>query len=433
MSSGRPHNLKTEQFDMDSFFDFNQGTSPVTASSSKMDATPKTASQDWNNVNPFDQEEQRQRFNGPSHDYNLHKQQVGLPMGSMHNVPMQNSIDGYNSGFGDMTFDGGMGGFNSGIDLDADMNMDFNNPQSAMPPMFFPPPNSSSQADNFVDPTSIGGDEPTSNVGRLWPGMHSQQAHQAAMAKAAQVQQVQQRQMKIQAQHAQYRQAADGLPRTQAGQPSNGKRPSHVTEPHVEESISRLLSQMRQNNHVSPDDETSPSGGMLPHIARMKKDEDDMDEDERLLASEDGKKLSSKERRQLRNKVSARAFRSRRKGKHIARSCSRYRLTDNTLQNTLASWKAKLLSRPKRAPPSATRTRLSCRRTSGTAASSRPSSATLPSRLSSRTSATIRLCLHSCNRAHRHNSSSRNNLPLRNPHRSNSRNLNLNLMRSRTF
>lgn len=38
-----------------------------------------------------------------------------------------------------------------------------------------------------------------------------------------------------------------------------------------------------------------------------------MDEDEKLLASEQGKKLTSKERRQLRNKVSARAFRSRRK------------------------------------------------------------------------------------------------------------------------
>ena len=43
--------------------------------------------------------------------------------------------------------------------------------------------------------------------------------------------------------------------------------------------------------------------------------EEEMDEDERLLASDEGKKLSSKERRQLRNKVSARAFRSRRKGK----------------------------------------------------------------------------------------------------------------------
>jgi len=51
----------------------------------------------------------------------------------------------------------------------------------------------------------------------------------------------------------------------------------------------------------------------MSHVQRMRKDEEDMDEDERLLASEEGKKLSSKERRQLRNKVSARAFRSRRK------------------------------------------------------------------------------------------------------------------------
>lgn len=54
----------------------------------------------------------------------------------------------------------------------------------------------------------------------------------------------------------------------------------------------------------------------LTNLPRSKKEEDDMDEDERLLASEEGKKLSSKERRQLRNKVSARAFRSRRKGKN---------------------------------------------------------------------------------------------------------------------
>jgi hypothetical protein len=47
------------------------------------------------------------------------------------------------------------------------------------------------------------------------------------------------------------------------------------------------------------------------------KDLDDMDEDERLLNSEEGKKLSPKERRQLRNKVSARHFRKRRKGRLI--------------------------------------------------------------------------------------------------------------------
>ena len=369
MSSSRPHNLKTEQFDMDSFFDFNQGTSPATATSSKaMDATPKSAAQDWS-ANPFDQQDERQRFAGPSHDYNLHKQQVGLPVGSMHHMPMHGNFDGYNSGFGDMTFDGGMGGFNSGIDIDADVTMDFNNTQTPMPAMFFPPPSNNSPSDNFVDPNTIGGDEPTSHVGRLWPGMHSQQAQQAAMQKAAHVQAVQQRQMKLQAQQAQYRQAAEGIPRNQNAQQShaNGKRPAHVTEPHVEESISRLLNQMRHNSHAGVDDENSPSGNMLPHIARMKKDEDDMDEDERLLASEDGKKLSSKERRQLRNKVSARAFRSRRKGESTELTNPEKRLVILTHpQSTSRSSRVKLHSRCKKATSFRSRTALSCRRTSAT-------------------------------------------------------------------
>lgn len=47
--------------------------------------------------------------------------------------------------------------------------------------------------------------------------------------------------------------------------------------------------------------------------ARRRKNFDDMDEDERLLASEEAKKLTSRERRQLRNRVSARHFRLRRK------------------------------------------------------------------------------------------------------------------------
>lgn len=304
--AGRPTpQLKTEQFDtMDQFFDFTQGTnqaSPVTASSSRADP-----------LSAFDHEE-RQQFNGPSHDYGQFKQQVGLPVGSMANMPQ---YDSFNSGIGESDFTSGFG-WNSGIDIDADMSMDFNG-SAPMPPMFFPSNDTSSN--NFVNPNSVGGhEEPTtSNVGRLWPGMHSQQAQQAAMQKAAQAQANHQRQMKLQAQHAQYRQAATAAqgPSSQASTQNthnHGKRAVHA-EPHVEESISRLLNQMRQNSSAPSEDAGSPSN-MLPNIARMKKDEEEMDEDERLLASEEGKKLSSKERRQLRNKVSARAFRSRRKGK----------------------------------------------------------------------------------------------------------------------
>jgi hypothetical protein len=315
--------LKTENFDMDSFFDFNQGgtqPSPINPTSARPDATPQTATQDWNSLSPYDQPEERQHFNGPSHDYTQYKQQVGLPLGSIQSMPMQpQMMDGFNSGI-DMNVDAGFGsGWATGIDMDADMGMDFNQPQQAAmpPPVFF---SNDGPSANFVNPNTLAGQEEAgpSNVGRLWPGMHSQQAQQIAMQKAAQTQAMQQRQMKLQAQQQQYRQAANAAHSQSQGSSApqqshgNGKRPSHATEPHVEESISRLLNQMRHNSSVS-DDAGSPDN-LLPQIARMRKDEEEMDEDERLLASEEGKKLSSKERRQLRNKVSARAFRSRRKG-----------------------------------------------------------------------------------------------------------------------
>lgn len=359
MGSRPTPQLKTEHFDMDTFFDFNQGghqPSPATATSSRADA-----------LSPFEKEE-RQHFNGPSHDYGQFKQQVGLPVGSMSNMPM-NNFEGFNSGIDEMGFNSGFG-WNSGIDMDADMGVDFNSTQP-MPPMFFP--SNDGPSDNYVNPNNVGGhEEPQSNVGRLWPGMHSQQAQQAAMQKASQAQAVQQRQMKLQAQQAQYRQAANAS-QSQSSQGSqqthgNSKRASHASEPLVEESISRLLNQMRQNSSAQgADDEDSPSNG-LPHIARMKKDEEEMDEDERLLASEEGKKLSSKERRQLRNKVSARAFRSRRKGTIELTNTPPRTILLTSLQNTLVSSKARLPSRPKRATACDKRTKHCCTRMSATVA-----------------------------------------------------------------
>lgn len=93
---------------------------------------------------------------------------------------------------------------------------------------------------------------------------------------------------------------------------AKGKAPANL----VEAKISRLLEQMRNNSNASSVEDEDENNHESSQGSRMRKDEDDMDEDERLLASEEGKKLSSKERRQLRNKVSARAFRSRRKGTH---------------------------------------------------------------------------------------------------------------------
>lgn len=148
--ANRAAKSQTEKFDMDTFFDFTQRT---TASTS----TPVAANAGWN-ASSFDKPDDRQLFNDPSHAYNLHKQQVSLPVGSIATLPTQTSTG----------------------------------------------------TDNRYD----------------------------------------------------------------EGSPSN----------------------------------------MLSLIACIKKHSEDMDEDERLLASEEGKRLPSKEHRQLRNKVSARAFRSRRKG-----------------------------------------------------------------------------------------------------------------------
>jgi len=243
-----------------------------------------------------------QTLSGPSHQYDLYKQQTGMVPGALAStlaVSNTTLLPGYTDFGADYL---GLGNTDDVFDFNAapsqgsmstpDMDMEFDSP-SGEPSFFF---------DSTVNPSSIGGQEPsglsspqmmstpTSNVGRLWPGMHQQ----AAMAKAqaqAQAQAQQQQRQRAQAKQAQ---------RPKSAQPS---------DPIVEQKISQLLSSMR--NKASMDD---GSEGM-PHlnVPRLKKDEEDMDEDERLLASEEGKKLSSKERRQLRNKVSARAFRSRRK------------------------------------------------------------------------------------------------------------------------
>ena len=136
--------------------------------------------------------------------------------------------------------------------------------------------------------------------------MHTQQANQAK------IQQVQRQQEMMR--HQQPRQLPAGQQPLPTSTPTAPKAPT-AKDPHVEESISRLLNRMRQSSSASADDEDGDSPAGTSHMPRIKKDEDDMDDDERLLNSEEGKKLSSKERRQLRNKVSARAFRSRRKGK----------------------------------------------------------------------------------------------------------------------
>lgn len=296
-------------------------------------------------------------FQAPSHQYDDHKQQTGLPPGALaHAMTFNNNNANANANatahqVNGMGFGAPSPGFamnNAGGDLYGQVKheepLDFNavptrNPSEmdlegdnigSVPGYYFSPNSNNNKNHQFIDPNALGGAAaaaaaaaaassqevvPASHstqVGRMYPGMHQQ----AAMAKAQQQKQHemlrhqhqhQQQQQFHQQQQQQQRRMDEQTPTpTPQQQPRGHRNP----DPVVEERISRLLQQIRQNSG-SPGDSPSPS--MLPQMAKAKKEEQDMDEDERLLASEEGKKLSSKERRQLRNKVSARAFRSRRK------------------------------------------------------------------------------------------------------------------------
>lgn len=307
-SSEMPHLSAGFDPDMDKFLDLDQNA--VSSSSTSPDTRSKSSTAHSSSSSSFGNCQSQQTFSGPSFQYDSYKQQTGLPVGGLANTFALNQAtgmqyNGYGNGFVMPTetlnvplttldeFD-----FAAYPSMDMDLEAD-----SPTDNMFYPA--ASSAKGRFINPNALFGGENTSSssapVQRMYPGMHSQLA---AQAKAQQAQ-------KQNVASQQSRQVPQGQrPLTQNPKAQSAK------DPHVEESISRLLNQMRQSSVASVEDDCSTPTGNLPNLARLKKDEDEMDEDERLLASEAGKKLSSKERRQLRNKVSARAFRSRRKGKN---------------------------------------------------------------------------------------------------------------------
>lgn len=252
--------------DIDSFVDFDMfpfSSSGATSQNSSSTNLSRTAS--------------NQPSIQPSFPYDLYPQTVPPVLSADYHVPEVTS--------------GASSSITMSPDL-LDMDLQLN---AMMPPFFFP-----EASGGTVDPATIlGANTITPDMGteykyipqpppqfdgkRLYAGIHTQ--------RAAYNKDLEQRRMMEQAK-------------------KNASAPVVQSEMTIDQRIDAVLNRMKPTKIVPS--ATSPSQ-TLPHIARMKKDEEEMDEDERLLASEEGKKLSSKERRQLRNKVSARAFRSRRK------------------------------------------------------------------------------------------------------------------------
>ncbi|KAK6539896.1 hypothetical protein TWF694_008733 [Orbilia ellipsospora] len=251
-----------ENYDIDSFLDLSGGLSDSnnrpssTGSSTVFPEAPHLAL--------------NQSFSGPSHRYDLHTQQTGLLPYSMNlsgnsspnRTPNQSSLS-----LSPQDLGMGFGG------------MDIENTDMFSMPSFFP---ESSYDDSFVDPSDAFGSSQEVDIDAL-AGIKTERSESNA-----------------------------SIASSSSGSSSQGKKKNPTAaDPATEERIRQILEDVKRkalSSQPSIDEDHS-----MPQIARLKKDEEDMDEDERLLASEEGKKLSSKERRQLRNKVSARAFRSRRK------------------------------------------------------------------------------------------------------------------------
>ena len=305
---------------LDSFINYDQTVVPTPSisplsSRSKSVSTPTSSAPPQQNT--FIQPSQP-TYSGPSHQYGQYRQQAGLPVGALANTFAVNQIDQFGFGRDQLSYgmvppsDGyfGMSTADDFLDFgstpaqssNADMDMDFGSPIDV-----------TSSETNFVDPAAIGAQQNTSqpqatqaHPTRVYPGMHQALAKAQAEATRREQQAAAEKSQTSTAGHSRHSSRSGGT-----------NRPP--TDPIVEESISRLLNQMRHSSVASSNDSAAtPQANGSSSQVRVRKDEEDMDEDERLLASEEGKKLSSKERRQLRNKVSARAFRSRRKGKRCA-------------------------------------------------------------------------------------------------------------------
>ena len=298
--------------DFETFLNVDNDFTPASATATPHPSVPQLAHQN-SSISNLGASSQQQTFAGPSFQYDAYRQQTGLPVGGLANTFAVNQNSGLNHFDGQSSFvmPNEITNFpltkledfdfarHPSFDM-SDMDFEEDSP-SDVPAMFFP----GGSSNGFVSPTNLvasnASPSTSAPVPRMYPGMHSQQAAQ----KAQEAQQKQQELIRQQQQQQQQQRQVPGQKPLPKGQPAK--------DPAVEESISRILSQMRQKREADfDDDEGTP--GPSSSGPRTKKEEDDMDEDERLLASEEGKKLSSKERRQLRNKVSARAFRSRRKG-----------------------------------------------------------------------------------------------------------------------
>jgi len=282
----------------ENFFDFNAGAAQQ---SSGVSSTTNDSQLNALELEGLDSIEEYQTPAKPSFAYDEHKQTTGLPPNSLPGIGQPSTAESFSGMFSNTGLDDMMGLTTASLDTTWSNSMDPMDisPLMGAPAQPFVPFHSNAflTPSGYVNPLTITQQASPQARQRVFPGMHQQLAEQQRLQQQQQQQQ-QEQQQQAQTQHQQ-----------QSSQQKGSRSQSLQSNADIEPVIRQLVSNARQQNTVSSID----SAGSVSQFVRPKKDGKPMDEDEALLASEEGKKLSSKERRQLRNKVSARAFRSRRK------------------------------------------------------------------------------------------------------------------------
>lgn len=264
----------------------------------------------------------RQQMRGPTHNYSEYRQATSIVVDPL---ALQTTLQAtQNTGYN----------FYDPIDtsmVDQDANIFNNNTTvpsyndnlsvSPLLPQLGDSPQATSANNSFASEPNTPLVQNNSQI-RCYPGIHTQQAarYQSIEQRAQQVQEEQRWMQRQQSQElfSQPSQAARSqmmasppAPSLPASQNINTSTPAAAKDPLRERVINQVLTDLRNAASLPPAPVASDDLDRLRKEA--KEEEDDMDPDAKLLNSEEGKKLPAMKRRQLRNKVSARAFRSRRK------------------------------------------------------------------------------------------------------------------------
>ncbi|KAF2202476.1 hypothetical protein GQ43DRAFT_462339 [Delitschia confertaspora ATCC 74209] len=299
--------------EMESFINYT----PIPTSQRPSDATPRLASA------ALTANDDSQMPTKPAYPYNEHKQQTGLPINSIPGLaqPMD-TANLYTSTF---PLGGQFGGWD-GQAFDGVMGTDF----------------TVSQQQRLVHASVMAGE--ASNF-RAFPGVHQQQQQARELAQQQQANKLaQQLQTNMLAQQ-QARALALRQPRLEKSQrhhPYQGHPP--VTDCRVDDVSTRLFARIHEHSQAHALHVTTTQNRGPVSLRTRRELEDEVDPDRAFLESEEGKKLPGPERRKLRNKISARDFRWKRKDHERAmeRECRDLFYTNQALEEETSQYKALL-------------------------------------------------------------------------------------------